>query len=124
MKGWAAALHWYGPKTLLRMQTRSGSKERAMLSQLDLLQLLQQSQRLFQEQGGAGFLADVQMLRQGVQAVVPGKNTRSVFVHGGEDHIAPLSAVREIAGAACRMPGCASARMPEHSCSTLSRSWC
>lgn len=98
MKGWAAALHWYGPKTLLRMQTRSGSKERAMLSQLDLLQLLQQSQRLFQEQGGAGFLADVQMLRQGVQAVVPGKNTRSVFVHGGEDHIAPLSAVREMLG--------------------------
>lgn len=96
MRGWAAALRWYGHKTLLRMQTRSSSKERARLSQLDLLQLLQQSQLLFQEQGGAGFMADVQMLRQGARTVIPARVPRSVFVHGGEDHVAPLSAVREM----------------------------
>ncbi|NVK13724.1 MAG: alpha/beta hydrolase [Rhodobacteraceae bacterium] len=96
MRGWAAALRWYGHKTLLQIQTRSGSKERTRLSQLDLLQLLQQSQVLFQEQGGAGFMADVQMLRQGIRTGMPARVPRSVFVHGGEDHVAPLSAVREM----------------------------
>ncbi|MDC0657419.1 alpha/beta hydrolase [Leisingera sp. SS27] len=96
MKGWAAALRWYGHKTLLHIQTRSGSKERARLAQLDLLQLLQQSQVLFQEQGGTGFVADVQMLRQGARTGMPARGPRSVFVHGGEDHVSPLSAVREM----------------------------
>lgn len=94
MQCWSAALRWHGPKTLLRMQTLRGSKERAMLEQLELQPLLRQSQMLFQEQGGAGFQGDVQLFRQGAQTALPERSARSVFVHGGEDQLAPLSAVR------------------------------
>ncbi|OED47101.1 hypothetical protein AB838_17620 [Rhodobacteraceae bacterium (ex Bugula neritina AB1)] len=98
MKCWSAALRWYGHETLLRIQLRRGSREQAALWQLDLLPLLQQSQLLFREQGGAGFLADIKMLRQGAQLAAPGRATQSVFVHGGDDHVAPLATVRDMLG--------------------------
>ncbi|UWQ57431.1 alpha/beta hydrolase [Leisingera caerulea] len=95
MKGWSAALRWYGPKALLRFQTARGSRERALLHKMELLQLLQQSQALFLQQGGAGFLTDVQMMRRGVQKLPLPRETRAVFLHGGEDHVAPLRDVRD-----------------------------
>ncbi|MCB4456392.1 alpha/beta fold hydrolase [Leisingera sp. McT4-56] len=108
MRGWAAALHWYGHKTLLQMQTRRGSRERAMLHQLELLPLLQQSQMLFRQQGGAGFLADVQMLRQGGQDAALARSARVVFVHGAEDRVAPLETIRDAAGSAADARLCVS----------------
>ena len=95
MKGWPGALHWYGHKALLRIQTARGSRERDMLAQMELLPLLQQSQSLFLQQGGAGFLTDVRMMRQGAPKPPLARNSRAVFLHGGEDHVAPLQAVRE-----------------------------
>ncbi|MBQ4824711.1 alpha/beta hydrolase [Leisingera sp. HS039] len=98
MKAWSGALHWYGHKALLKFQTVRNSRERAMLDQLGLLPLLKQSQLLFRQQGGAGFLADVQMIRQGTQKMALTRHTRAVFVHGGEDHVAPLSDIRDTFG--------------------------
>ncbi|UWQ44697.1 alpha/beta hydrolase [Leisingera aquaemixtae] len=95
MKGWSAALRWYGPKALLRFQTARGSRERALLHKMALLPLLQQSQALFLQQGGAGFLTDVQMMRRGVPKLPLPRGTRAVFLHGGEDHVAPLRDVRD-----------------------------
>ncbi|WP_264212787.1 alpha/beta fold hydrolase [Leisingera thetidis] len=92
---WSGALHWYGHKALLQVQTARGSREREMLGRMELLPLLRQSQALFLQQGGTGFLADVQMLRQGFQKMALAHDTRAVFVHGGEDHVAPLPVVRE-----------------------------
>ncbi|KIC15813.1 alpha/beta fold hydrolase [Leisingera sp. ANG-Vp] len=95
MKGWSAALHWYGHEKLLKIQSARGSRERERLSAMDLLPLLKHSQGLFLQQGGAGFVADVQMMRQGVQKITLARDTRAVFVHGGEDRVAPLPSIRE-----------------------------
>lgn len=95
MKGWSAALRWYGHEKLLKIQSARGGREREMLQGLDLLPLLKHSQSVFLQQGGAGFVADVQMLRQGFQKIALARETRAVFVHGGEDHVAPLAVVRE-----------------------------
>ena len=95
MKGWSAALHWYGHEKLLKIQSARGGREREMLRGLDLLPLLKHSQGLFLQQGGAGFVADVQMMRQGFRKIALARDTRAVFVHGGEDHVAPLPVVRE-----------------------------
>ncbi|AHD03129.1 hypothetical protein METH_13460 [Leisingera methylohalidivorans DSM 14336] len=98
MKAWSGALHWYGHKALLKVQTARNSRERAILDQMDLLPLLKQSQLLFRQQGGAGFLADVQMMRQGSRKIALTRHTRAVFVHGGEDRVAPLSDIRDTFG--------------------------
>ncbi|WP_323775996.1 alpha/beta hydrolase [Leisingera sp.] len=98
MKAWSGAQHWYGHKALLTAQTARNSREKVMLDQMDLLPLLKQSQLLFRQQGGAGFLADVQMMRQGSRKIALTRHTRAVFVHGGEDRVAPLSGIRDIFG--------------------------
>ena len=96
MKGWSAALRWYGYKTLLRIQTSQSGRERAMLEKLDLLPLLQQSQMLFRQQGGVGFLSDVQIMRQRRHKELLTQKARAVFVQGAEDRVAPLDEVRKM----------------------------
>lgn len=95
LKGWATAIRWYGHEILLRAQTAPGSRERARLDALHLLPLLKQSQDLFLNRGGAGCLADVRVMRRGFAHMGLGQKTRAVFVHGGEDQVAPLPQIRE-----------------------------
>lgn len=95
MKGWSASLRWYGHEKLLKIQTGRGGREREMLRAMDLLPLLKHSQGLFLQQGGAGFVSDVLMMRQGFQKFALARDTQAVFVHGGEDRVAPLPVIRD-----------------------------
>lgn len=95
IKGWSGAMRWYGHDMLLRAQTAPGSRERQQLEALSLLPLLKLSQDLFLQQGGAGCLADVRLMRRGFRKLGLARGTRAVFVHGGVDQVAPLPHVRE-----------------------------
>ncbi|MFW8594962.1 alpha/beta fold hydrolase [Cribrihabitans neustonicus] len=93
-----------GCAALLHAQSAPGSRERHLLGQLDLRGVLGLSQELFLAQKGAGFAADLAVLRQGWRGssgkgAGAGDGVRSVYLHGGDDRTTPLHRMREAVAA-------------------------
>ncbi|MFW8634497.1 alpha/beta fold hydrolase [Cribrihabitans pelagius] len=90
-----------GYEALLYAQSAEGSHERHLLEQLDLRGVMNLSQELFLAQKGAGFAADLPVLRHGAgggkgNGAGPGAGVRSVYLHGGDDRTTPLDRLRAV----------------------------
>lgn len=95
IKGWSSALRYHGQEKLLQVQSRRGSREETQIRQMELVPLLMQNQELFLQQGGLGCLTDLQVLRRGFGSLGLARHTKTVFVHGAEDRVAPLTSIHE-----------------------------